>query len=109
MLYSSEYCTNAETKTVKLDDLMKDLFSAYVFKNPMFLLSVEFMNEAIDERDMNAQDARHLLERLHLTSSSRTVVSLNARILEQLRRDLPGIDRDHIRRYISGTILRSTC
>lgn len=93
LYYVAKYCTKAETKTVKLDQLMKDILPHISSKNPMCSLVVKFMNKLIGERDISAQEACHLLLQLNLTSSSRSVGNMNVRPRDQLRRDLPHIDK----------------
>ena len=93
LYYVAKYCSKAETKTVKLDEIMKDILPHISSKNPMGSLVIKFMNKLIGERDISAQEACHLLLQLNLTSSSRSVGSMDVRPLEQLRRALPFIHK----------------
>lgn len=93
LYYVFKYCTKAEIKTIKLKDIIKDLLPHVSSKSPMCSLVAKFMNKLIGERDISAQEACRLLLHLDLTSSSRTVGGLNVRSLEQLRRDLPNLDK----------------
>lgn len=77
LYYVSKYCTKAETKTIKLEDIMKDLISHMSLKNSMCLLVAKFINKLIEKKDILAQKACHLLLHLDLTSSSRLVAGLN--------------------------------
>ena len=93
LYYVFKYCTKAEIKTIKSKDIIKDLLPHVSSKSPMCSLVAKFMNKLIGERDISAQEACRLLLHLDLTSSSRTVGGLNVRSLEQLRRDLPNLDK----------------
>ena len=77
LYYVTKYCAKAETKTVKLNELMKGILLYISSKNPMGLLVIKFMNKLIGERDIFAQETCHLLLGLDLTSSSRLVDSMN--------------------------------
>lgn len=93
LYYVAKYCTKAETKTVKLDELMKDLLPHISSKNPIGSLVIKFMNKLIGERDISAQKACYLLLQLDLTSSSRSFGNIDVRPLEMLTRALPFIDK----------------
>lgn len=93
LYYVAKYYTKAETKTVKLDELMKDFLLHRSFKNPMGSLVIKFMNKLIGERDISAQEACHLLLQLDLTSLSCLVGNRNVRPLEKLTRALLFIDK----------------
>lgn len=77
LYYVFKYCTKAETKTIKLEDIMKDLLPYMFSKSSMCLLVAKFMNKLIGERDISAQEACYFLLHLDLTSSSRSVADLN--------------------------------
>lgn len=77
LYYVFKYCTKAETKTIKLEDIMKDLLPYVFSKSSMCLLVTKFINKLIGERDISAQEACYLLLHLDLISSSRSVVGLN--------------------------------
>ena len=93
LYYVAKYCTKAETKTVKLDELMKDLLPHISSKNPMGSLVIKFINKLIGKRDISAQEACYLLLQLDLTSSSRSVGNMDVRSLEMLTCALPFIDK----------------
>ena len=77
LYYVFKYCTKVETKTIKLEDIMKDLLPYVFSKSSMCLLVTKFINKLIGERDILAQEACYLLLHLDLTSSSCSVVGLN--------------------------------
>ena len=77
LYYVAKYCTKAETKTVKLDEFMKDLLPHISSKNPIGLLVIKFINKLIRERDISTQEACQLLLQLDLSSLSRSVGNID--------------------------------
>lgn len=84
LYYVAKYCTKAKIKTVKLDELMKDLLLHISSKNAMGLLVMKFLNKLIRERDISVQQAWHLLLQLDLTSLSRLIGNMDVWLLEML-------------------------
>ena len=91
--YIAKYCSKAEIKSAKLQDMVKDLLPKISSKAPMLSLATRLMNKLIGERDYSAQEVCHLLLGLNLTECSRAVQSIDARPSEKLRRDLSKLDQ----------------
>ena len=72
---------------------MKDLLLHVSSKSSMCSLVAKFINKLIEESDILAQEAYHLLLHLDLTSSSCLVAGLNVRPLKQLCCDLPNLKK----------------
>ena len=70
LYYMAKYCAKAETKTVKLNKLIKEIFPRISSKNSMSLLVIKFMNKLVGEREISVQKTRHFLLSLNLTSLS---------------------------------------
>lgn len=86
--YIAKYCSKAETKSLKLADLVRGVLSLVSTKAPMHSLATKMMNKLIAERDWSAQEVcHHLLDR-ELKHSSRKTQAVPIYPADQQQRPL---------------------
>ena len=75
--YIAKYAAKSETKSESFHQMLRRIVHAAPLLDPSIVAVQKFLSETLVDRDIGAQETCHMLQKLPLTVSSRTFLSLN--------------------------------
>lgn len=80
--YIAKYAIKEETKSTSYNDMLKQCLPHVNSTKPLLSLVSKLMNKLVSERDWSAQEICHLLLNFPLINQSRTVLTVDCRLLK---------------------------
>ena len=75
--YIAKYAAKSETKSERFHQMLRRIVHAAPLLDPSIVAIQKFLSETLVDRDIEAQETCHMLQKLPLTFCSRTFLSLN--------------------------------